>query len=106
MVFKRRCFLAGVLFCGLAASACKPAEAAKLPDPGKNAGTLLLTTDPVGALITIDGVSVGNSPQNVRLKPGPHRIKVRKSGYFAKESRLQIKASVSNKKHIPLVASH
>ena len=106
MVLKRSSFLGGVLFCALVVSSCKPAEATKLPDPGKNAGTLVLTTDPVGALITIDGVSMGVSPQNVRLKPGPHRIKVRKSGYFAKESRLQITANIENKEHIPLVASH
>jgi hypothetical protein len=40
-----------------------------------------LSSDPVGAEITIDGSYEGNTPSLIKLKPGPHSIKMTLPGY-------------------------
>lgn len=44
-------------------------------------GSVNLTTTPDGADVYLDGQFFGNSPANLKLKPGKHNIQVRMSGY-------------------------
>jgi serine/threonine protein kinase len=43
-------------------------------------GTLVVTTDPAGAHVFVDGVERGASPLTVKLKPGSHSLEVRGEG--------------------------
>ena len=39
-------------------------------------GTLLVSSTPSGALVLVDGVDRGNTPADLRLSPGRHRLTV------------------------------
>jgi len=84
---------------------CEPAKI-ELPDPGKNAVTITITTDPPGSTVSVDGVPVGLGPQTVKLRPGPHRLKALKSGYFAAEQRVVASSGYPKTIGLTLVASH
>jgi hypothetical protein len=60
------------------------------PDPAQ----LVLGTDPDGAEISVDGRSVGRSPQSLRLTPGRHRLEVRKPGFVAIDRSVDLVAGV------------
>jgi len=44
-------------------------------------GRVVVSTDPKGAVVEIDGVKVGNAPLTKELKRGPHEVKVHLEGY-------------------------
>ena len=67
---------------------------------------MTFTTDPPGATLVVDGVTVGNAPQTLKLKPGPHHVRARKSGYFAQEMRASVSANETTSVDLKLVASH
>jgi hypothetical protein len=54
---------------------------------------LVVTTEPEGARITVNGVGWGSSPARIQyLEPGQKRIRVSKEGYAAVERVLQVDA--------------
>ena len=53
-------------------------------------GRLLLTTNPPGSEIVIDGVLSGTSPLNVKLKPGIYTVEAKKRNYKNEEKRVRI----------------
>ena len=67
-----------------------PASVPGTPEP--SLATIHITSDPAGAEIELDGQYFGNTPSDVKLKPGPHALKVTKKGfrpwhrYFTAES--------------------
>ncbi len=87
------------------ASGCEPAVVA-LPDPGPNAVTLTINAEPPGSQVIVDGIPVGNAPQTVKLRRGPHTIKGMKSGYFAAEQRITASTDSPKSVLLTLVASH
>jgi hypothetical protein len=44
-------------------------------------GTLSINSSPKIASLTVDGVSMGNTPSSLKLSPGPHSIAVSLGGY-------------------------
>lgn len=94
-----------VLFAGFVVG-CEPATTASLPAAGPNAVEMVFQSDPAGAQIIIDGVSIGPAPQTVRLNPGPHRLKASKSGYFAQEQKILVGSAEPTQHQVTLVASH
>jgi hypothetical protein len=54
-------------------------------------GVLTLATTPAGAMVTVDGeAQVGETPMELKLKPGAHKIAVTASGYQPKELELTV----------------
>lgn len=90
----------------LLAFACEPAKTKSLPDPGPAAATVTFTTDPPGASVVVDGVTLGAAPQTVKLRPGPHKVKAQKSGYFAQDLSVVVSSRETKTVPLTLVASH
>jgi hypothetical protein len=66
-----------VLMAGLAGRAASPGAAVA------DEGTLLVQTDPAGAMVYIDGRFVGSAPLTTPALPaGDHRVRVTKDGYL------------------------
>jgi hypothetical protein len=54
-------------------------------------GVVNLTTTPPGAMVTVDGeAQVGETPMELKLKPGAHKIAVTASGFQPKELELSV----------------
>ena len=59
---------------------------AAAPVPAVSATELVVTTQPEGARVTVNGIGWGTTPANIRyLDPGAKRIRVSKEGYVAVE---------------------
>jgi hypothetical protein len=50
---------------------------------GRNAGTLVVETDPGGAVVRIGGETVGTAPVRQELSPGTYRVEAEEEGYEA-----------------------
>jgi len=59
----------------------KSAVVAVSPTPAESIGTVIVVTHPEGAEVSADGQFYGNSPVNLKLKPGKHTVEVKLSGY-------------------------
>ncbi len=55
-------------------------------------GTVLLTTDPEGAEVWVDGAFVGNTPARLSLEAGKHQVRVTLAGYLDWERELSVLA--------------
>ncbi len=67
------------------------------------AEALLRVTSPVsGAAVTIDGKSMGNVPTETPMKPGQHRISLRRDGYEPAETSIVVIAGESKDVNIPM----
>ena len=73
---------------GLKTSVSSPAEPpsaqkdARLPpEAAAQYGSLVITSDPPGGDVTMDGAFIGNTPASVDLVVGPHTIRVSARGY-------------------------
>ena len=70
--------------------AADPAQAA-VPVPARSVTALVVTTQPEGARVTVNGIGWGASPATIQyLEPGQKRIRVSKEGYVAVERVLQV----------------
>lgn len=99
--------LAFALAFALVAAACGGGTAPTLPDPGPSGLSFTFKSQPPGASVTVDGVSVGPTPATVKLRPGPHRVRASMSGYYpAPETRVQVGATEPAELTLHLVASH
>ena len=60
-------------------------------------GTVMFSSNVEGADVYIDGIFMGNTPANVKLKSGIHIIEVKQSGYqvFKREMRVYPDSEVS-----------
>ena len=68
-----------------------PPEPAEPPPPAVVVTQLIITTQPAGARVTVNGIGWGSSPVTIRnLPPGAKRIRVSKDGYAAQERELQL----------------
>jgi serine protease Do len=74
-------------------------EAAQVPE---GIGTLVVSSDPDGAEVYLDGKFVGNTPSTLKLPVGPHTIQLKASGRadwqrsveILKDSQLNLKAQL------------
>jgi len=74
-------------------------EAAQVPD---GIGTLVVSSDPDGADVYVDGKFVGNTPATLKLSSGPHTVQVKsldhvdwqRSIEILKDSQLNLKAQL------------
>lgn len=67
------------------------AEPALAPAPAAAVTELVVSTEPEGARITVNGIGWGASPARIQyLEPGPKRIRVSKEGYATVERVLQV----------------
>ncbi len=64
---------------------------AREPHAGPAAG-LVVTTEPAGAAVFVDGALRGPSPQQLTLAPGPHYVTVRLDGHVTQTRRLDLVA--------------
>ena len=70
--------------------AADPTQAA-VPVPARSVTALVVTTQPEGARVTVNGIGWGSSPATIQyLAPGQKRIRVSKEGYVAVERVLQV----------------
>lgn len=89
------------------AVACEGGAAPSLPDPGPSGIAFAIKSEPSGAAVTVDGVAVGTTPAQIKLRPGPHRVRGALSGYYpAPETRVQVGASEPAELTLHLVPSH
>lgn len=59
--------------------------------PADVEGTMRITSEPAGALVTVNGIRWGQTPLTVRhLEPGEKRVRFSKDGYISAERRLQL----------------
>jgi hypothetical protein len=71
-------------------TALEPAQA-PASAPAVSVTELVVTTEPEGARITVNGIGWGSSPARIQyLEPGQKRIRVSKEGYVAVERVLQV----------------
>ena len=57
---------------------------------------LVITSDPAGARVTVDGVGWGVTPLTIRhLPPGDRIVRVTKDGFLAREQRVRVEGSAS-----------
>jgi cytoskeletal protein RodZ len=69
----------------------EPAQAPQPLLPARPVTELVVTTEPAGARVTVNGIGWGVSPVTIRhLPPGDKRIRVSKEGYTAEERVVRI----------------
>ncbi len=68
-------------------------------------GNLLLTSEPAGATVAVDGVYRGETPLDLFLSPGSaHAVSVSKAGYGAERSEVRLRSGESRELAVTLVA--
>jgi cytoskeletal protein RodZ len=66
---------------------------------------LVITSEPPGARVTVDGIGWGFTPVTIRhLPPGAKRVRVTKEGYSSEEREARVAGDRLSKLHIPLRA--
>lgn len=87
--------------------ACEAGAAPALPDPGPNGVTVALKSEPSGANVMVDGILLGPTPLDAKLRPGPHHVRAILSGYYpAPDERIQVGATEPTEVTLHLIASH
>ena len=71
---------AGIAVVALAGAGVPAARKFLTPNPAANDGILVMTTNPPGAKLFVDGVERGITPLSVSLKAGAHALEVRGDG--------------------------
>ena len=81
-------------------------EAAPAPAPPGAVTELIITTQPTGARVTVNGIGWGSSPIAIKhLPPGDKRIRVSKDGYGAVERVLALSEGRRQAVDIPLTTA-
>jgi hypothetical protein len=79
-----------------AASGASSKSAAVKPQTGNEAvGLAQISSEPTGAEIEVDGEYAGNTPSQLKLKPGSHAIKITKKGFAPWERRISMDSGES-----------
>jgi len=74
--------------------------------PAADAG-LVITTDPPGARVMVDGIGWGTTPVTIRfLSSGEKTLRVIKDGYVSEERRIQVAANRAMTVTLTLQAAH
>jgi cytoskeletal protein RodZ len=81
-------------------------EAQLVPLPAVPVTELVVTSDPPGARVTVNGIGWGTTPVTVRyLSAGEKRVRVSKEGYAAAEQVISVVQGQSRALEIPLAAA-
>ncbi|MDQ3366373.1 MAG: PEGA domain-containing protein [Myxococcota bacterium] len=72
------------------------------PAPGAAVGTLAVTGDPPGALVTVDGMAVGVVPARLAIEPGEHTVRVTSYGHTPFEAAVVITPNTETPVHAQL----
>lgn len=65
-------------------------------------GTLVVRSFPPGAMVQIDGISIGKSPIKYLLRPGEHMINISREGYDSINQKIEINAGATYTLRTPL----
>ena len=80
-----------------------PVEAPAVTAAADAANSLIVTSDPAGARVTVDGIGRGTTPLTIRfLTPGGRTIRVIKDGYASEERSVRITDGRPTSVHVPL----
>ena len=71
---------AAVVLVALAGAGVTATRRYVAPSPATGEGTLVMTTNPPGAKLFVDGVERGATPLTIALKPGAHALELRGDG--------------------------
>jgi hypothetical protein len=83
-------------------SAPSAATTAQAADEG-----LVVTSDPPGARVMLDGIGRGTTPLTIRyLPPGDRMLRVLKDGYVSEERRIHVAGGRSTTITLTLQAAH
>lgn len=74
----------------LVALASRATTAIPPPTTRAVATTLSITSEPVGAAVFLDGRAIGVTPTTLAVDPGPHAIKLEKSGHITEADAVQV----------------
>lgn len=66
-------------------------------------GIVVVTSNPDGADVSVDGSFVGNAPASLKLNPGKHTISIQQSGYAAWSRDLNVMEGANTKLNATLV---
>jgi hypothetical protein len=99
----RRALTAIALVCAGAAAGALGWRKLGPARPASGPGTLVMTTTPAGARVTVDGRALEETtPVAAELSPGAHKIEVRLAHYRPLEMGHQVKAGASEMLRLPL----
>jgi hypothetical protein len=71
----------------------------------RTAEALLRVNSPVtGAAVTVDGKALGNVPAETPLKPGQHRITLKRDGYDTTDTSIVLSAGQQKEVNVPMTA--
>jgi hypothetical protein len=103
-----RPLVVAVACCLLGAAGCSkpPVAPARPPEPGPDAGTVVVETQPYGMDIVADGFVRCRTPCSFRIAPGLHRLSVRRSGFMPWQEDVLVSAGQEVKVSASLVGSH
>jgi len=92
----------------VAGAACTrpPVAPSRPPEPGPDAGTVVVETQPYGMDILADGFVRCRTPCSFRIDPGLHRLSVRKSGFMPWQEDVLVAAGAQVKVSASMVGSH
>ena len=79
-------------------------EVKPIPPPPPAPAVLVVTSDPAGARVSVDGVDAGETPAEVRLEPGKaHAVRVVKPGHDDAEVAVTLRPGVRHEEAVRLV---
>ena len=99
---KDQCDICGLGEVGEQITAQGALLSSKLDAMGTGPAVLVLSTDPSGAIVTLDGEEIGTTPIEHRLVAGTHRVRVSKEGFVADEREITFVAGVTEKLSVDL----
>jgi hypothetical protein len=76
------------------------------PEPGPQAGTVVVETQPHGVEVMADGLVRCRAPCTFRIDPGIHRLSIRKSGFMPWHEDVKVPPGAEVRVAVALVASH
>jgi PEGA domain/TPR repeat len=70
--------------------------------PKSSSGTLVVTSNPAGSRIAVDGKEAGQTPAEIPLPAGPHTIVARQEGYDDLERRVMLESGDQKTVNLPM----
>jgi hypothetical protein len=101
----RAACIAALLVAGVACTR-PPVAPAGPPEPGPDAGTVVVETQPYGVDVVADGFVRCRTPCSFRIAPGLHRISARRSGFLPWQEDVRVDPGAEVKVSASLVGSH
>lgn len=81
-----------------------PSPSPPPPPPPPPRGVLVLTSEPAGASILLDGEFVGAAPLELEVEPGAHAVRASKAGFGSAEAEFEVEADARRELALVLAA--